>query len=44
VESSPLCRSAVEEILQTTALSQTAKGPKAAFHGQAFVDDKPYSL
>jgi hypothetical protein len=44
VESSSLCRSAVEEVLQTTALSQAAQGLKTSFHGQAFVDNKAHSL
>jgi hypothetical protein len=44
VESSSLCRSAAEEVLQTTALSQAAQGLKTGFHGQAFVDDKPHSF
>jgi hypothetical protein len=43
VESS-LCRSAVEDVLQTTTLSQAAQGLKTGFHGQAFVDDKPHSF
>jgi len=42
--SSSLCRSAVEEILQATSLSQAAQGLKTGFHGQSFVDDKPNSF
>jgi hypothetical protein len=44
VQSSTLCRSAVEEVLQATALSQAAQGLKSGFHGQTFVDDNPHSL
>jgi hypothetical protein len=44
VESSSLGRSAVEEVLQTTTLSQAAQGLKTSFHGQAFVYDKPHSF
>jgi hypothetical protein len=34
----------VEEVVQATALSQTAQGLKTGFHGQAFVDDQPHSF
>jgi hypothetical protein len=44
VESSPLCRGAVEKVHQTAALSQAAQGLKTGFHGQAFVDNKAHSL
>jgi len=42
VVSSSLCRSAVEEVIKATALSQAAQGLKTGFHGQAFIDDKPH--
>jgi hypothetical protein len=44
VESSSLCRGAIEKVHQTTALSQAPQGLKTGFHGQAFVDDQPHSL
>jgi hypothetical protein len=34
----------MEEVFQTTALTQAAQGLKARFHGQAFVDNQPHSL
>jgi hypothetical protein len=36
--------STVEDVFQTTVLSQTAQGLKAGLYGQAFIDDKPYSF
>jgi hypothetical protein len=44
VESSFLCRSAVEGVREATALLQAAQGLKTGFHGQALVDDKPHSF
>jgi hypothetical protein len=44
VESSSLCWSAVEEVLQTTALLQPAQCLKTGFHGEAFVDDKAHGF
>jgi hypothetical protein len=44
VESSSLCRGAVEKVHQAAALSQAAQGLKTSFHGQAFVDNKAHSL
>jgi hypothetical protein len=44
VESSSLCRGAVEKVLQAAALSQAPQGLKTGFHGQAFVDDRAHSL
>jgi zinc transporter family protein len=41
---SSLRRSAVEHVLDTTALPQFAQGLKAGLYGQAFIDDKPYSF
>jgi hypothetical protein len=39
-----LCRSAVEKVHQTAALSQAAQGKKTGFHGQAFVDNQAHGL
>jgi len=44
VESSSLCRGAVEKVHQTAALPQAPQGLKTSFHGKAFVDDKPHSF
>ncbi|HXP80348.1 MAG TPA: hypothetical protein VN976_10625 [Verrucomicrobiae bacterium] len=44
MESSSLCRGAVEKVHQTAALPQAPQGLKTSFHGKAFVDDKPHSF
>ena len=34
----------MEDVFQTTVLSQTAQGLKSGLYGEAFIDDKPYSF
>jgi hypothetical protein len=36
--------STVEDVFQTTVLSQTAQGLQAGLYSQALIDDKPYSF